>query len=56
MVPPVNSELLAAALPNARTVVVEGAGHVVFTDRPDAVTTAMIAFLDGLGLEGVTAS
>jgi pimeloyl-ACP methyl ester carboxylesterase len=48
MVPPVNSDFLAATIPGARKVVIEGAGHVVFTDQPDAVTGAMLAFLDGV--------
>jgi pimeloyl-ACP methyl ester carboxylesterase len=47
-VPVANAAILAGALPDARTVIVEGAGHVIFTDAPDAVTDAMLAFLDGV--------
>lgn len=48
MVPPANSDILAAALPDARKVVVPGAGHVLFTDAPDALTDAVLTFLDGV--------
>jgi pimeloyl-ACP methyl ester carboxylesterase len=48
MVPPANADILAAALPDARKVIVPGAGHVIFTDAPDAVTGAMLDFLDGV--------
>jgi 3-oxoadipate enol-lactonase len=46
MVPPQNSEIIAAAITGARTVVVPGAGHIVFTDAPEAVSDAVLAFLD----------
>ncbi|MDQ1397919.1 MAG: hypothetical protein QOG64_3178 [Acidimicrobiaceae bacterium] len=46
MVPPANADILAEAIPNARKVVIPGAGHVVFTDAPDAVTDSMLPFLD----------
>jgi pimeloyl-ACP methyl ester carboxylesterase len=48
MVPPANSQILAEAIPDARLVVIPAAGHVVFTDQPEAVTYAMIEFLDGV--------
>jgi pimeloyl-ACP methyl ester carboxylesterase len=48
MVPPANSDNMAAAIPGARKVVVPGAGHVIFTDAPDAVTDAMLEFLGAL--------
>jgi len=48
MVPPANTDLLADALPNATKVVVPGAGHVIFTDAPHALTAAMLEFLDGV--------
>jgi pimeloyl-ACP methyl ester carboxylesterase len=51
MVPPANSDILMSALPDARKVVIPGAGHVVFTDQPEAVTTAMLEFLDGVGAD-----
>jgi len=43
------SEALAATLPQARLVVVPGAGHVVNLQKPDEVSAAMHGFLDGLG-------
>jgi pimeloyl-ACP methyl ester carboxylesterase len=46
MVPPQNSELLAGAIPNARTVTIPGAGHVLFTEAPDRLTDAVLEFLD----------
>lgn len=45
MVPVQNADILANALPDARTVIVKGAGHVIFTDAPDAVTDAVLDFL-----------
>ncbi|TDE92746.1 alpha/beta hydrolase [Occultella glacieicola] len=39
----------AARIPDARLVVVEGAGHWVQRDRPDLVTPAVAGFLDALG-------
>ena len=50
MVPPVNSDFLANTIPNASKVVVPGAGHVVFTDNPTAVTTALLEFLDSVSV------
>jgi pimeloyl-ACP methyl ester carboxylesterase len=32
-------------------VVIADAGHVVFTDQPEAVTKAMLEFLDGVGAD-----
>lgn len=43
------SEALVRVLPNARLVVVPGAGHVVNLQKPDEVSEAMGEFLDGLG-------
>ena len=40
---------LADAIPQARLVLVPGAGHVVNLQKPDEVSAAMRAFLDGLG-------
>jgi pimeloyl-ACP methyl ester carboxylesterase len=42
-------DALAAAIPQARLVVVPGAGHVVNLQKPDEVSAAMHEFLDGLG-------
>jgi pimeloyl-ACP methyl ester carboxylesterase len=49
MVPPANSDILAASIPDARKVVVPGAGHVLFTDAPEALTDAMLEFLSEVG-------
>jgi pimeloyl-ACP methyl ester carboxylesterase len=43
------SSALAAAVPHARLLVVPGAGHVVNLQKPDEVSAAMQAFVDGLG-------
>jgi pimeloyl-ACP methyl ester carboxylesterase len=51
MVPVANAQILADALPDARAVIVQGAGHVIFTDAPDAVTDAMLEFLDGVSAD-----
>jgi proline iminopeptidase len=42
---PAASRLLAAAIPDAELVVVEGAGHFVFSEEPDAFLPAVGAFL-----------
>jgi pimeloyl-ACP methyl ester carboxylesterase len=42
------SEALVRALPQARLVVVPGAGHVVNLQKPEEVSAAMHEFLDGL--------
>ncbi|MEM8823598.1 MAG: alpha/beta hydrolase [Pseudomonadota bacterium] len=39
-------ELMAELIPDARLVVVEGAGHLPTLERPDAVTQAMRAWLE----------
>jgi pimeloyl-ACP methyl ester carboxylesterase len=41
----VSGRELAAALPRARLVVIEGAGHIVNLDRPEAFNAALLAFL-----------
>ncbi|MDT7547008.1 MAG: hypothetical protein QOE99_3118 [Actinomycetota bacterium] len=46
MVPPENSATLAEAIPDSTTVVIPGAGHVVFTEQPVAVATAVREFLE----------
>ena len=51
MVPPANSDVLTEAIPDARKVVIPGAGHVVFTDQPTAVAEAMLGFLDGVATD-----
>jgi pimeloyl-ACP methyl ester carboxylesterase len=44
MVPPENAEILAGAIKDVRLIVVPGAGHVIFTDAPEALTDAMLPF------------
>jgi 3-oxoadipate enol-lactonase len=46
MVPPKNSENIAAAVPDATLVVIAGAGHVNFTEQPGAVAKAIREFLE----------
>jgi pimeloyl-ACP methyl ester carboxylesterase len=41
MTPPNNGKTLAAAFPNARTVVLRGAGHTMMVERPDEVLKAL---------------
>jgi pimeloyl-ACP methyl ester carboxylesterase len=36
---------LQALLPHAQTIVLEGAGHALMAEQPDAVLDALIAFL-----------
>jgi pimeloyl-ACP methyl ester carboxylesterase len=49
LVPPANTDILAAAIPGAEKVVFPGGGHVIFSEQPDAVAAAMLAFLDERG-------
>jgi 3-oxoadipate enol-lactonase len=48
LVPPGNGRLIAERIPGARLVLVPGASHILFTDRPEAVHSAMVDFLDQL--------
>ncbi|MCW2571527.1 MAG: Alpha/beta hydrolase fold protein [Frankiales bacterium] len=50
MVPPENSATLADAIPDSTTVLISGAGHVVFTERPAEVAAAVRDFLDRVDL------
>ncbi|MBQ1083288.1 alpha/beta fold hydrolase [Nocardiopsis sp. B62] len=43
--PPREPSSAAAYLPNARTVMVEGTGHMTHVDRPEAWLDALDAFL-----------
>ena len=45
----------AQAVPAARTVVLEGTGHMLMLERPDAFNAEVTGFLDHLPREGETA-
>jgi pimeloyl-ACP methyl ester carboxylesterase len=45
MTPPRAAEQLLAAIPGVEAVVLEGCGHMMFSERPDAVLDALIGFL-----------
>jgi pimeloyl-ACP methyl ester carboxylesterase len=45
MAPIKAAQALATAIPNARKVALEGAGHALMTEQPDAVLDALIGFL-----------
>jgi pimeloyl-ACP methyl ester carboxylesterase len=42
------SDYMAAKIPGAKKVVIEGAGHAANIDQPAAFNAAVVAFLDGL--------
>lgn len=46
--PPALSREIAAALPNASLEIIPESGHLSALEQPDAVTNAMLAFLDSL--------
>jgi pimeloyl-ACP methyl ester carboxylesterase len=46
MTPPRNAKTLQAAIAGAQTVMLEGAGHSLMAERPDAVLDALISFLE----------
>jgi pimeloyl-ACP methyl ester carboxylesterase len=46
VVGPVVGERFAALLPNARLVIIEGAGHALAMEKPDQVASHIAAFLD----------
>ncbi len=48
MTPPKYSEFLAAKIPNARLVLVEGAGHYVMIEQPEEVSRALTEFVTNL--------
>jgi pimeloyl-ACP methyl ester carboxylesterase len=50
--PPHLSREIADALPNASLVVIPEAGHLSALEKPEAVTEAMLQFLDGLHPHG----
>jgi pimeloyl-ACP methyl ester carboxylesterase len=41
MTPAKGGRALAAAIPNCRLVLIEGAGHMVMSERPDDVLAAL---------------
>jgi pimeloyl-ACP methyl ester carboxylesterase len=47
LVPATNGVLLREALPDARLLVLDGAGHVAMFDRPHAFNSALLRFLHG---------
>lgn len=48
VVPLAQADLLAQALPRSRKVVLPGAGHACYLDRPDDFHRELLAFLDGV--------
>jgi len=50
--PRANAENLAGALPNARLLVIPGAGHMVITDQPEALASAITGFTAEVGVAG----
>jgi pimeloyl-ACP methyl ester carboxylesterase len=44
---------LAAALPNARVIMLKGAGHMLISERPDEVLAAIRGFSQGMSGDGV---
>ena len=46
LIPHVNGEVLAAAIPGARLVSLENASHIFSTDQPDATSDALLSFFD----------
>jgi proline iminopeptidase len=44
-IPVASSEAVAAAIPGARLVVLDGAGHVPYVEQPDALWAAVLPFL-----------
>lgn len=47
MTPPRGAQDLRAAIAGAQTVMLEGAGHSLMAERPDAVLDALVAFIRG---------
>lgn len=45
MAPPKAAKEIGAAIPNAKTVVIDGCGHSLMTEQPDRVLDALIGFL-----------
>jgi pimeloyl-ACP methyl ester carboxylesterase len=49
LVPVGNANIIANALPDVKKVIVRGAGHVIFSEQPEAVNKAFLDFLDARG-------
>ncbi|MCB2192653.1 MAG: alpha/beta hydrolase [Deltaproteobacteria bacterium] len=49
LIPPGNSEILAARIPGAKLVKVPGGGHQILVEQPEACNHEILDFLDGLG-------
>jgi pimeloyl-ACP methyl ester carboxylesterase len=47
-IPLASSEAAAAAIPGARLVVLEDAGHVPYVEQPEALFAAVLPFLDAV--------
>ena len=48
MIPPEHGPRFAAAIPDARLVLIEDAGHMPVQEHPAATARAVRGFLDGL--------
>ncbi|MBI5552725.1 MAG: alpha/beta fold hydrolase [Desulfobacterales bacterium] len=48
LIPPGNSEILAARIPNARMVAIPGGGHQILVEQPEACNRAVVDFLKTL--------
>lgn len=46
LVPPANAPLLARAIPDAEQVILDGASHILATDRTDELNALLLRFLD----------
>lgn len=46
LIPPENGRILARVIPNAKLVMLPGAGHRFMTDQPEAAGEAILSFLD----------
>lgn len=51
LVPVANANILANAIPDARKVIVKGAGHVIFNEQPERVNAELLKFLDAAAPE-----
>jgi pimeloyl-ACP methyl ester carboxylesterase len=46
------ADYMAAKIPGAQKVIIEGAGHAANIDQPEAFNTAVVAFIGSLGAKG----